>query len=512
VVKNILRTTRRKLLRYSGGLLAASAMTNRVKAAIRLTGEPVDNLMRLSAGEAVAGMTSGEFTAEAYANALLKRVREKRDLNAFIALDPELVLESARAADQRRARGGRLGVLHGLPIPVKDSVFTKDYPTTAGTAALKSLHRRVDAPLVVRLKNAGAYVMGKTNLHELSTGHTSNNEIFGAVHNPFDPARIPGGSSGGTGAAVAAGMAPLGIGEDTFGSIRVPSSLCGLVGFRPTTGRYPNEEVVPLTPEFDQLGPMARGVADIILFDSVFTGAHRANAGPPLEKIRLGVPRGYFYQGMASEVITVIEDALGRLKEAGVTLVDADIPDVGNLLQKSYFPILNYKSYRTLDAFLHELGIVGGLPEVLKQAGPRMRAFYENSLAPDAPGAVTERAYRDAVQTRKHLRRVVRDYFSRHNLDAVVFPSTLCAAPPIGDDTTTEIDGKRRPIFDLLGHNMSLAPACALPALTLPAGLTRSGLPIGIEFEAAHGEDGKLLALGLSLEQALGHLPKTASG
>lgn len=470
---------------------------------------PEDNLTRLSANEAVARMKSGELAAETYANALLKRAQEKRDLNAFISLDPEQVLEAARDADRRLTRGDKPGALHGLPIPVKDSVFTEDYPTTAGTAALKKLEHRVDAPLVARLKAAGACVMGKTNLHELSTGHTSNNEIFGAVHNPFDTTRIPGGSSGGTGAAVAAGMAPLGIGEDTFGSIRVPSSLCGLVGFRPTTGRYPNGEVVPLTQEFDQLGPMTRCVADVILFDSVFKGSRPA-AGPPLKKVRLGVPRGYFYQGMASETAAVIEDALARLKEAGATLIEDDIPDVADLLQRSYFPILNYKSYRTLDSFLRDLGIAGGLPEVLKQAGPRMRAFYENSLAPDAPDAVSESAYKDAVQLRERLRRVVRDYFSGHALDAVVFPSTLCAAPHIGDDVTTEIDGEERPLFDLMGHNMSLAPACALPALTLPAGLTRSGLPVGIEFEAPHGEDEKLLTLGLSLEQALGPLPKTA--
>jgi Asp-tRNA(Asn)/Glu-tRNA(Gln) amidotransferase A subunit family amidase len=511
-MKKILSTTRRKLLQYSGGLLAASVIPTRAAAAIRLTAKPEDSLTRLSAGEAVARMKSGELAAETYARALLKRAQEKQDLNAFIALDPELVLESARAADRRRAHGGRLGALHGLPIPVKDSAFTKDYPTTAGTAALKTLDHRVDAPLVARLKVAGAIVMGKTNLHELSTGHTSNNEIFGAVHNPFDPARIPGGRSGGTRAAVAAGMAPLGIGEDTFGSIRVPSSLCGLVGYRPTTGRYPNGEVVPLTPAFDQLGPMTRGVTDVILFDSVITGARRITDGPPPDLVRLGVPRGYFYQGMSSETGAVIEDALGRLEQAGATLVEADIPDVAGLLQKSYFPILNYKSYRTLDSFLHDLGIAGGLPEVLKQAGPRMRAFYENSLAPDAPDAVSRSSYRDAVKVRKQLRRVVRDYFSKHALDAAVFPSTLCAAPPIGDDVTTEIDGEERSIFNLLGHNMSLAPACALPALSLPAGLTRSGLPIGIEFEAAHGEDVKLLALGLSLEKALGQMPKTALG
>lgn len=466
-------------------------------------------LIRLTAAEAVARMQSGDLRAEDYAKALLGRARQKQALNAFIALAPDHVLEAARAADRKRARGGSPGTLHGLPIPVKDSIFTADYPTTAGTAALKSLDRRVDAPLIARLKEAGAYVMGKTNLEELSTGHTSNNEIFGPVHNPFDPSRIPGGSSGGTAAAVAAGMAPLGIGEDTFGSIRVPASMCGVVGFRPTTGRYPDGEVVPLAPAFDQLGPMTRSVADVILFDSVFSGAKPA-AAPPPNGARLGMPRGYFYDGMASATREVVEDALARLRDAGFVLVEADIPGVEDLLQRSYFPILNYKCYRTLDAYLRDIGFAGGLPEVLKQAGPRMRAFYEKVLAPDAPGATTEEGYRNAVEVRKQLRKVVGEYFSRHGIDAVVFPSTLSAALPIGDETETVIDGRPVPLEQMTGHNQSLAPACALPALALPAGLTASGLPVGLEFEAAHGADDRLLALGLDLERALGPLPRTA--
>ncbi len=201
-----------------------------------MTGDSNGGLTALSAAEAIAGMKTGDLDAKTYAEALLERAREKQDLNAFLALDPDRVLAAARQADAQRARGDTTGALHGLPIPVKDSVFTEAYPTTGGTPALQSLDRRIDAPLITRLKSAGGYVMGKTNLHELSTGHTSNNEMFGAVRNPYDPARIPGGSSGGTGVAVATGMAPMGIGEDTFGSIRVPAALCGVAGFRPTTG------------------------------------------------------------------------------------------------------------------------------------------------------------------------------------------------------------------------------------------------------------------------------------
>lgn len=501
--------TRRKLLKYSGGVFAASVfLPVNGAAAVRLTAP--GELTKLSAVDAVTRMRSGDLDAETYAAALLGRAREKRELNAFISLDPEKLLAAARAADLRRAKGETIGTLHGLPIPVKDSVFTEDYPTTAGTAALRKLNHRVDAPLVARLKANGAMVMGKTNLHELSTGHTSNNEIFGAVHNPFDPTRIPGGSSGGTAVAVATGMAPLGIAEDTFGSIRVPAALCGVAGFRPTTGRYPSDGVVPLTPRFDQLGPIARRVADIILFDRVMTGSSYRDTGPTLDSVRLGVPRGYFYNGMATETQAVIDAALKRLEGTGVTLVEADIPDVKDLIEQFYFPVLNYEVYPTLDTFLRKAGIPGGLAEVLMQAGPRMRAFYNNALVPGAADAVSRRAYENALGTGERLRTVVGDYFSQHALDAMVFPSTLSAAIPIGDENETELDGRRVPTIVAIGNNQALAPACGLPALTLPAGLTRSGLPVGIEFTAAPAMDEKLLTLGLKLEAALGPLPKTA--
>ena len=196
------------------------------------------DMLRLSACDAVAAMSTGRFTALAYAEALLSRCAERSDLNAFITLEPEAVRVAARAADSRRTAGETLGLLHGLPIPVKDSINTADLPTTAGTAALREFRPLADATVVARLRDAGAIVLGKTNLDELSFGWTSSNMAYGPVRNPWDVSRIPGGSSGGTAAAVAAGMAPLGVAEDTQGSVRVPAALFGIVGFCPTTGRY----------------------------------------------------------------------------------------------------------------------------------------------------------------------------------------------------------------------------------------------------------------------------------
>ena len=220
----VLTTSRREFL----ALGAAAASTLAACGKHQMNSR--DELTGLAASEAVAAMRAGDITAEAYANATLDQCERLQHLNAFISLEPDRVREAAFAADRLRGSGATTGLLHGLPIPVKDSVNTRDLPTTAGTRALANFYPPRDAALVGILKAAGAIVLGKTNIHELSWGWTSNNGAFGPVRNPYDPARIPGGSSGGTAAAVAARLAPLGVAEDTQGSIRVPAALCGVYG------------------------------------------------------------------------------------------------------------------------------------------------------------------------------------------------------------------------------------------------------------------------------------------
>src|SRR5919202_6356005 len=246
---------RRQFLQLSATAIAATFAASQINWA---WAEDTGDLNGLSAAAACDAMRKGDLKAEDYAAALLARCEAGKQLNAFISLDPAKTMEAAREADRRRASGAYLGPLHGLPIPFKDSVNTKDLPTTAGTPALRNFRPKDDAPIVRALYDAGAVLLGKTNLHELSYGWTSNNLAFGPVKNPYDPTRIPGGSSGGTAVAVATSMAPLGIGEDTCGSIRVPSALCGIAGFRPTTFRYSPRGIVPLTSVFDTAGPLAR--------------------------------------------------------------------------------------------------------------------------------------------------------------------------------------------------------------------------------------------------------------
>ncbi|MFI4973840.1 MAG: indoleacetamide hydrolase [Caulobacterales bacterium] len=469
-------------------------------------------MIELSATRAVAAMRAGEFTAEAYADALLARCAAGQSLNAFITLSPDRVREAARAADRLRAAGGALGALHGLPIPVKDSVNTKDLRTTAGTAALRDFHPAADATAVARLRAAGASVLGKTNLHELSFGWTSNNLAFGAVHNPYDPARIPGGSSGGTAAAVAARMAPLGVAEDTQGSIRVPAALCGVCGFRPTTGRYPTEGTAPITPLFDQIGPHARVVSDLALFDAVMTGDARPIEPVPLRGLRLGLVRGYYFAGLDEQVEQAMDAVLGRLRAAGVVLVEAEAPGLADLVSQVTGPVQIHDAAAALTAYLKASGAPVSFDQLMAQVSPDVKAIFERFVVPGAPFAVSDTAYAAARDVhRPAMQRLFADYFSQHGVAAILFPATMTRATVIGQADTVTIAGAEVPFATAIARNIAPGSTAGLPGLILPAGLTREGrLPVGLELDGPAGSDRHLLGVGLAIEAALGPLPAPA--
>jgi len=471
---------------------------------------PTDSsaLVDLGAVEAVARMSRGEMSAERYAGALLERCAAGRALNAFITLEPEKVLEAAHACDEARRKGSRPGPLFGLPIPVKDSVNTRDYPTTAGTPALRHFRPAEDAPVVRALRAAGAIVLGKTNLHELSYGWTSNNHAFGAVHNPYDPTRIPGGSSGGTAAAVAACMAPLGVAEDTEGSIRVPAALCGIVGLRPTTGRYPTHGCVPISPLFDQVGPHARSVADLALFDSVLANDWRPLQAMRLQGVRLGVVRSHWYKDLDPEVEDITSGALARLHAAGVELVESDLPGLDRLIDLITEPVENHDVRLALADYLREYHAGISLEQLIQQASPDIQQVFRRYVLPGGANFVSESAYTAIRNTHlPQLHHLYRDYFARTGVAAIVFPTTMVPALPIGADEDVEIRGRRVSFDVAIARNIAPASTAGLPGLVLPAGLTPAGLPVAIELDAAVGTDRALLALGASVAEILGSIP-----
>jgi mandelamide amidase len=496
---------RRRFLQVSAEAIAVTFAASRANWA---WGEDIGNLNALSATAACDAMRKGDLKAEDYAAALLARCDAGKQLNAFISLDSAKVLEAAREADRLRASGAYLGPLHGLSIPIKDSVNTKDLPTTAGTRGLRNFRPKHDAPIVRALNDSGAILLGKTNLHELSFGWTSTNLAFGAVKNPYDPTRIPGGSSGGTAVAIATGMAPLGVAEDTCGSIRVPAALCGIAGFRPTTFRYSPSGIVPLTSMFDTGGPHARTVADLALFDSAITGDLNPLRAVSLKGVRLGISRAHYYADLDPEVERVTNEALKRLTDAGVVLVEADVPDLTKLVDAANFPIIWHQTVPMISKYLAEFGTGLTYDQLFATMSPDVQAAMKLVALPGGKLYSSKEAYEVARDTyRPALQQTFRKYFCNTDVAAIVFPTTLVPATPIGKDQEVEINGKKVPFLVAMSRNVAPGSCAGIPGLVLPSGLTNAGLPVGIEFDGPAGSDRELLALGVALETALGRIP-----
>ena len=464
-------------------------------------------VIELSATAAVAAMRAGNMSALDYAEALLARCAAGAALNAFITLDPVAVRAAARAADAHRAAGGVLGLLHGLPIPAKDSVNTAGIETTVGTKALRGWIPARDATTIARLKAAGAIVLGKTNIHELSFGWTSSNLEFGAVRNPYDPSRIPGGSSGGTAAAVAARMAPMGVAEDTQGSIRIPAALCGITGFRPTTGRYPTDGTAPITPLFDQIGPHARCVVDLALFDTVVTGEAAAIEPATLSGLRIGIDRNFFFAGIDAEVAALVESALAQLAAAGAVIVEASVQGLDGVVPVA-MAIQLHDVVPALERYLAESGAPVDFEAMFAGVSADVANVFTHVALRGAPAAIDEEMYAAARNAaRPALQQAMAAWFADHRIDAMLLPATMVPATPLGDAGNVDIAGKQVAFATAIARNITPGSTLGLPGLVLPCGLTTGGLPVAIELDGPAGGDRRLLAIGMAVEAVLGALP-----
>lgn len=455
----------------------------------------------LSAVEALEAFASGDLTSERYVALLLRRIEAYPEINAFVHLDPGQVLAAARDADVQRAAGETLGPLHGLPIAVKDSINTAEMPTTGGTPALAGFQPAANAAVLQILIDAGAIVLGKTNLHELSSGYTTSNVFTGPTRNPYDFDRTPGGSSGGNGAALAARFAPVALGEDTAGSTRVPAALTATMGFRPSSGRYSQAGVVPISSTLDTLGPMARTVEDLALLDAVISGEPQGLEVIALSDLRIGVPEFHFQALLDPEVEKAFGKVLERLEEAGATLVHADIPLVGEDTLTASLVLNLYESVETISAYLLEQATGVTLAQLADQvASPDVKSFLDLALLP----FVSEPEYL-AVKfgLLPVLQSLYLDYFSGNQVDIVLYPSNITPATLIGQEFVT-VQGQNFSVFDAyfrLGH---YTPLVGAPTLSLPMGQLPSGLPVGgIDLAGAPGEDRRVLAIGQAVVQVL---------
>src|SRR3954453_12802232 len=382
-----------------------------------------------SASEIIAAIRAKKITATAVTKAAIERAEQLKELNAFIFLNKDGALATAAEIDE-----GRSGPLAGLPIVIKDNINTIDYPTSGGTPALHGVHPRTNAPSMDKLFKAGAVIIGKTNMHELAFGITSTNlsPFAGPVRNPYDKTRIPGGSSGGTAAAIAAGIVTCGLGSDTGGSTRVPAALTGTVGLRPSVGnggaerRYDDaNQVVPISHTRDTVGPMGRTVADVALLDSVITGTVMAQL-ESLRGKRFGIPAS-FWSGLDRELEAIARAACDKLSAAGVELIEADIPDLFEQNSKVPFPVALHEPIDDFPAYLAASGIEGvTLADIAAMiASPDVAGAF-GAITADAFGA----AYQDAMSVqRPALQKLYADYFRDHRLDGLLFPTTIAPAP-----------------------------------------------------------------------------------
>ncbi len=419
--------------------------------------------------------------------------------NAMISIDDAAALAAAGQLDRAAAAGNAPGALHGVPFTVKDNIAVAGMRFTGGCPVFSEQIAQTSASVVDRLRAAGAVVIGKSNLHELAFGVTSNNATFGAVRNPFDPTRIAGGSSGGAAVSVASGAVPFAIATDTGGSVRIPAALCGVVGLRPSSGRYPGDGVMTLSHTRDTIGVLACDVGQAARVDAAVCGDA---AWPALHAsgLRLGVLRRPFFDDCEPALIEVVEAALNKLSRANVELIEVDASAIGALDAEIGFIIAAYETAQEWTRVAHdELGI--GLPDFIARiASPDVRELFTISAA-QFPAMKSQ--YQDAVSRMPQLRSLYERLLSQQHLDALVYPTTPLCAFPIGDSPMVLLNGREQPIFPTLVRHTSPASVAGVPSVSLPVGRTAPGLPVGLQVEAGFGQDRKLLAVCAMIERLL---------
>ena len=399
----------------------------------------------------------------------------------------------ARAADEELAAGRDRGALHGVPISVKDLIDVAGTPTTAASRVRAGHMASHDAPVIVALREAGAVIIGKTNLHEFAFGTTNEESSFGPARNPYDLTRSPGGSSGGSAASVAAGMALATIGTDTGGSIRIPAAACGIVGLKPRIGEVSTDGVVPLSRRLDHVGPLTRTVTDAaLMYRAICVGSRPRSPAPvPVTGLKLGVPRNYFCDLLDDDVRRCFEQAVDRLRSAGARVTDVTIRHA-DLTAPTYLHLV------LADAAALHAPTLERVPE-LYTAPVRMRL--------EMGRYVMAEDYVRALEAREMLRREVDSALAAY--DALLLPTLPIPAPAIGMPSV-QIGGVTEAVRNLMLRQTQLFNLTGHPAIAIPAGATSSGLPCSVQLVG--GETEQLLPVAAACEAQMTGVPSPRSG
>ncbi len=465
---------------------------------------------QLTLSQAAADLRAGKVTSMSLTTEALVRAKANADLNAFVTLDEAGALNAAAAYD---ATGDKTKPLGGVPIVIKDNIEVAGLPCSAGTPALKNYIPRADAPVVAKLRAAGAIIIGKTSMHELAFGISGYNTAFktGAefgVRNAYDRSLIAGGSSSGTGAALGARIVAGGLGTDTGGSVRGPAALNGCASPRPTVGRYPQEGIAPISHTRDTAGPMAATVRDVALLDRVIAAGDEVTPAD-LQQVRIGIVKAML-TNLDADTDAAFQAAVAKLKAQGVTVVEIEMPQLAELNVQVSFPVALYEAYDDLVTYLAHTG-TGLSVEALAQgiSSADVKGTYDGLVIPrklPAPDGtlVDAKPIYDAAITiaRPALQALYGKTFADHRLDAIAFPTTPRVAIPSNPESSTPEN------FGLFIQNTDPGSNAGIPGVQIPIALgAKSKLPIGLELDGPAGSDRRLLAIGMALDAVFGRLP-----
>ncbi|MDN8430912.1 indoleacetamide hydrolase [Acinetobacter baumannii] len=434
-------------------------------------------------------------------------IEKQQSLNAFISTDKASAIQQAQYWDKYLLSGKPCPALMGILIAVKDNIHVAGFPNSAGTPALADFKPQSSAPIIQKLIDHGAIIVGKTNMHELAFGVTGYNtamHIEGVVgtRNAVNPLHIAGGSSSGSAVAVAAGMVPISIGTDTGASIRLPSALNGCVGFRPTVGRYSQESITPISHTRDTAGPIAHTVSDIILIDQLITQEPKKEPLQP-NQIRLGI-NPYFWNHLDEDVHEQAHIALGLLKDAGVEIIPVDMPNLEQLNHAISFPVVVYEGKYDLIQYLKDHHVNLTIETVVDQiSSPDVQAIFKQNILPqliqDHTGHLVPVLpfYQKAInEVRPQLLELYQNTFKAHNLHALLLPTSPIVAP-LANEQSNSIEN-----FQILIRNTDPGSNIGLLGLSLPIGKgAKSKLPVGLEIDGLPHQDSEILAIGVTLEE-----------
>ncbi len=463
------------------------------------------------------GIASGHVKAEDLATGYYDRIENLNPrLNIYLSLTKDRALEHAAKVDATAAKGDPLGPLAGIPVGIKDVLVMRGAPSTAGSRILKGYHPPYDATAVARLEAAGAVLLGKLNCDEFAMGSSNENSAYGPVRNPVDPERVPGGSSGGSAAAVAANMAVATLGTDTGGSIRQPASFCGVVGVLPTYGRVSRYGLIAFASSLDRIGPFAGNVRDAATLLGVIAGHdpcdatsspapvadYAAESDKGAEGLRIGVPAEYFAEGLDPEVRERIESGIEVLKDAGCTIKPISLPH-------TRYAIPTYYVVATAEASANLARFDGVRYGYRSPSSPTLSDMYSHSRDEGFGAEVKRRimlgtyalsaGYYDAYYLKaQQVRRLLAEEFLRAfaDVDAIVTPTAPTPAFKIGEKAD---DPLAMYLADIYTVTASLAGICGV---NVPCGATKAGLPVGMQVLAAHLQEGTAFRVARAVEAA----------